>query len=387
MRELTDRRYWDHLWTHSDEGAAQAPGISVVRDQHQAHLARLFAERLAPGRRFLEIGAGGSAWPAWVAAHLGAEAWGIDFSRPGLELAARAAKALAVETRLVEGDLFDRDALPAAAFDVVYSGGFVEHFTDAQPVMERLGELVAPGGVVVTTVPNLGGINGLLQRLVDADCFARHVVFTPAGLDEAHAAGGLVPVAPAEFFGVFDPGSVNFVRQAARLPPFGLRILWAGLSLGRRSAERLAGSLGLPHGGRLLAPNLIGIYRQSSGVTRQAGGDARPSSGRRAASRRGAARPHAAPRAGRAAWGRDAVELDEPGDQALPGGTLVGKKATALGSDHRHPARTVMQAHRILRLVAVLSTGAATGEHFDARLGGERALVGAVGRRPAHGPV
>ena len=81
---------------------------------------------------------------------------------------------------LVEGDLFDRSHLPEHAFDVVYSGGFVEHFPSPGAVMERFLELAAPAGVVVTLVPNLGGLNGALQALADPDTFARHVVHTPA---------------------------------------------------------------------------------------------------------------------------------------------------------------------------------------------------------------
>src|SRR6185503_9630178 len=132
------------------------------------------------------------------------EGWGIDFSRPGLAMAARAAARAGQKVRLVEGDLFDRTRLPAHHFDVVYSGGFVEHFPDAAPLMRRLAELVRPGGVVVTAVPHLRGLNGWLQRLVDPDCFARHVAFTPHSLDAAHASGGLRPLAPAGYVGVID---------------------------------------------------------------------------------------------------------------------------------------------------------------------------------------
>jgi hypothetical protein len=127
--------------------------------------------------------------------------------------------------------------------------------------MRRLGELVAPTGAVVTTVPNLAGLNGLLQRLVDADCLARHVVFDPASLDRAHATGGLVPMVPARYLGVVDPGAVNFARVAERLPALGLKLVWAGLTRLRRAGERLAAAVDVPHGGRWLAPSLLGVYR------------------------------------------------------------------------------------------------------------------------------
>jgi SAM-dependent methyltransferase len=257
---LTDQGYWDAVWSFTDDHLRDAPAIDAEGDAHHAHLDRLFRAQLAPGKRFLEVGAGGSAWPAHVAARHGAEGWGIDFSRGGLGIAAACARRDGVRAQLVEGDFFDPKLLPAGRFDVVYSGGFVEHFPDPGPLMKRMAELLAPGGVVVTGVPNLDGVNGLLQRWVDRDCFARHVVFTPASLDAAHALGGLHPRLPARFMGVLDLGSVNFARLAARLPAPALKLIWAGLSRARRLGERVARGLGAPHGGRHFAPGLIGVY-------------------------------------------------------------------------------------------------------------------------------
>jgi SAM-dependent methyltransferase len=258
---LTDQSYWDSVWSYTGDHLREAPIIGA--DLHQAYLAERFRCHLRPGGRFLEVGAGGSAWPAFIAARFRAEAWGIDFSRGGLALAAACAGRDGVKVRLVEGDFFAADRLPKAAFDVIYSGGFVEHFPDAKPLMRRFAELLAPGGVVVTAVPNLDGMNGLLQRLCDRACFERHVVFTPASLDAAHALGGLRPVEPAGFLGVFDPGSVNFARMASKLPAPALKLVWAALSQSRKAAERVANRLGLRHGGRLFAPGIVGVYCQT----------------------------------------------------------------------------------------------------------------------------
>jgi 2-polyprenyl-3-methyl-5-hydroxy-6-metoxy-1,4-benzoquinol methylase len=257
---LTDPAYWDDVWTFTEAHLAEAPRVQVDRDRHQAHLARLIRHHLPPGGRFLEIGAAGSPWPAYVARQEG-DSWGIDFSRRGLAIAAACAHRDGARVSLVEGDLFDRARLPERAFDVVYSGGFVEHFPDPRPVMERLAELVTPGGAVITTVPNLDGVNGAVQRWVDADCFARHVVFTPDSLDAAHRLARLRPLVPAHFVGALDLGSVNLSRLASRLPRLALRVLWAGLYGSRRAAEALVDRLGVTHGGRLFASALVGVYR------------------------------------------------------------------------------------------------------------------------------
>jgi len=255
---LTDQSYWEAVWQFTGAFAA-TPTPRINDAMTDRFLQQAFAAHLGPGRRFVEIAAGGSPWPAWVAAVLGAEAWGIDFSRAGLALAARAVAPGGARVTLVEGDLFDPEKLPEASFDVVYSGGFIERFSSPRPVMERLADLLTPGGVVVTIVPNLCGINGALQKLVDRDIFHRHISLPPASLDAAHATAGLVPVEPARYLDLVDLGTVNLTRVAMHLP----RPMWHALSyaltLLRRAGLWYGVRLGA-EGGRWWAPMLGGVY-------------------------------------------------------------------------------------------------------------------------------
>ena len=258
---LTDQTYWDEVWQFTGDYASE-PSARVETAMTDRFLQAAFAAHLAPGRRFVEIGAGGSQWPGHVARTLGADAWGIDFSRPGLTLAARAAADVRARVKLVDGDLFDPSRLPEHAFDVVYSGGFIEHFPSPRAVMERFVALLAPGGVVVTLVPNLGGVNGALQKLADRDTFARHVVHTPASLDAAHASANLLPVEPTRYLDVIDLGCVNLSRLATSLPRHVWRSLNYGMSLMRRAGIVWSARTG-SDGGRLFAPMLGGVYRRA----------------------------------------------------------------------------------------------------------------------------
>jgi SAM-dependent methyltransferase len=257
---LTDESYWNGVWSfNADHATSAAPAIE--RGATTEWRVEAFKRILRPGKRFIEIGAAGSAWPAFVAAGMGAEAWGIDFSANGLELTARAAGPNQDRIRLVEGDVFDKEKLPYGAFDVVYSGGFVEHFPEPHALMERLAELLAPGGVVVTAVPNLCGVNGDLQRIVDRETFDKHVVISPERLDAAHATAGLMPVEPARFIGVVDLTAVNFSNLAARMPPLVFKTLSYLLAKVRLAGEWY-GSATRSSGGRLWAPMVGGVYRK-----------------------------------------------------------------------------------------------------------------------------
>jgi SAM-dependent methyltransferase len=258
---LTDESYWDSVWSFFDQDPAGLEPPRIYPEPTALWRDDAIGRFLARGRRFLEIGAGGSPWPAHVAQKYGAEAWGIDFSRPGLALAARAVASNHRLVRLIEGDFFDPAKLPAGTFDLVYSSGFVEHFTSPQPLMKRMAELLKPDGVVVTSVPNLGGLNGTLQRLADRETFDRHVVISPTKLDAIHALGGLVPVLPARYIGVVDLSSVNYSRLAGRMPPLLLRGLQFTLAKVLQ-AGGLYHRLTRRDGGPWLAPMVGGIYRR-----------------------------------------------------------------------------------------------------------------------------
>ncbi|HEX3867524.1 MAG TPA: class I SAM-dependent methyltransferase [Gemmatimonadaceae bacterium] len=253
---LTDEGYWDSIWNFTERNAA-APALEV--DPSTRWRDAQIAAHLGPGKRFLEIGAGGSPWPAHVANKYQSEAWGIDFSRQGLQLAARAVTCDRRLVHLVAGDFFDRSALPSGAFDVVYSAGFVEHFPEPLELMRRVAELLKPGGVVVTTVPNLCGINGLMQRVLDVETYRRHVVIAPADLDAAHALGGLVPLRRARYVGVIDLSAVNYASVAEKTSPLILRTIQFAMSK-LRAAGSVFDMLTHRDGGRWLAPMVGGVY-------------------------------------------------------------------------------------------------------------------------------
>jgi trans-aconitate methyltransferase len=91
---------------------------------------------------------------------------GVDFS-PRLEEFSQACARDKVSIECVFADF--RRWEPATCFDLVYSCGFVEHFQDYPAVIERHWQCVAPGGLLVLTVPLLTPY----QRVV------RHLVYTP----------------------------------------------------------------------------------------------------------------------------------------------------------------------------------------------------------------
>jgi 2-polyprenyl-3-methyl-5-hydroxy-6-metoxy-1,4-benzoquinol methylase len=205
--DIAHPEHWEKVWKETPN----VHGFSRF-NYYDYRLARLFTSIAAAGARVLEIGCGGSRWLAFHDRVLRCEVWGIDYSPEGFRLAAESNPGPLAAGHLVQADFFDSTSLPLAYFDVIYSLGFIEHFSDPTEVTRRCAELLRADGVVMTLVPNFTSLYGRLQKAADAEIFAKHVVMAPGDLDRYHQAAGLVPEMPAQYWGCFAPGVVNFGR-------------------------------------------------------------------------------------------------------------------------------------------------------------------------------
>jgi SAM-dependent methyltransferase len=113
----------------------------------RAELARI--ERHAPARgRLVDLGC----WVGFLAAEARLRGWDASGVEPSRWAAARA-RSRGVE--VVEAPLFEAD-LPAGAFAAVTMGDVVEHLPDPGAALDRVGTLLAPGGVVWIATPDAG---------------------------------------------------------------------------------------------------------------------------------------------------------------------------------------------------------------------------------------
>jgi 2-polyprenyl-3-methyl-5-hydroxy-6-metoxy-1,4-benzoquinol methylase len=146
------------------------------------------------GKKLLELGCGGSAFLPYFWREFGLQVDGIDYSERGCELARQMCEVNGVPTRIVCSDFFQAPPGMLAAYDVVASFGVVEHFTDTEKTLAQFARFLRPGGLMITTVPNLDGLVGLAQRTLASDIFGKHVVIKSDIFRQAHKNAGLVIV-------------------------------------------------------------------------------------------------------------------------------------------------------------------------------------------------
>jgi SAM-dependent methyltransferase len=120
----------------------------------------------------LEVGAVPGNHLVYFAKEFGYRVAGIDYSSEFPRIA---------ETLTLNGvepiELFHEDVFrfcPHRLYDVVFSGGFVEHFDPPEPVIALHAKLIAPGGWLLLAVPNTRYLHAWLMRLNCPEVLAVH---------------------------------------------------------------------------------------------------------------------------------------------------------------------------------------------------------------------
>lgn len=154
---LTDRGFWDA--SRSGFVPTRIRGTPFDKVLHR-YLPR------GGQRSIVEIGAYPGGYLLAMARDLDLRPTAIDYTEHAQDIARLFAYNGLAAPEILNEDFFEVQVAP---FDVVTSFGFVEHFEDLGPVMDRHVDMVSEGGHLVISVPYIGGWQGLLRRLVYTD--------------------------------------------------------------------------------------------------------------------------------------------------------------------------------------------------------------------------
>lgn len=146
--------HWDTTWRHEPKLRLPRPYGTTVRD-----LMLLLRREVKPGMKFLEIGCAPGKILAWTSAVLGADVSGVDYSAQGIEVSRKLFESVGVRGDLRQEDIF-QNSFDFGTFDVVFSGGVIEHFDDPTEIVKIHVSLAKPGGLALIIIPNFRGVYG-----------------------------------------------------------------------------------------------------------------------------------------------------------------------------------------------------------------------------------
>jgi len=205
------KSYWDHTWENKSSPQAIDPrgkGLNYYVDRKFHEFFReTFSELDTKERRILEIGCAGSQWLPYFAKEFGFRVSGLDYSERGCQQARKILANEGVEGEVVCCDFFSPPQSMLKAFDVVVSFGVVEHFENTAGSLSAFSEFLKAGGLIVTNIPNMAGLVGSLQKVLNRPVFDIHVPMDDRMLAAGHESS--LQVLSCRYFLIVNWGVVN----------------------------------------------------------------------------------------------------------------------------------------------------------------------------------
>jgi glycosyltransferase involved in cell wall biosynthesis/O-antigen/teichoic acid export membrane protein/2-polyprenyl-3-methyl-5-hydroxy-6-metoxy-1,4-benzoquinol methylase len=238
---LTDKQFWDS--THLDEkkGLATVLGSSDVERQTlksriKIKIKALLGRRLldymrsyedyllwdviynkhlpnGEGLKVLEVGSAPGEHLVRLSKTYGFTPYGIEYSESGVELNREVFAANGIDPdNVIYADFLSDEVHERykGAFDIVISRGFIEHFTDVRSIVEKHINLLAEGGQLIISIPNLNGLNYALGSLFHKEIIPLHnlTIMEKGEFTKLFDDQGISPLL-CRYYGTFNFGLFN----------------------------------------------------------------------------------------------------------------------------------------------------------------------------------
>lgn len=195
-QDKAGEEYWSSFW----QQYTMPPPVQLTPPDASNYAFReihSFYEKVLPkgSLQLAEIGCGNSVYLSYYHRYFGYAVSGLDYSAYGCEQTRKILERDCVPGTIHQGDLFHPPAALTGTFDIVCSFGVVEHFDDTTDVIRHIAAFSKPGGLIVTTIPNLTGITGWLQKWMNRPVYNIHRVMGLKELEKHCRAAGLEVIA------------------------------------------------------------------------------------------------------------------------------------------------------------------------------------------------
>lgn len=206
------KQYWNDSWIASEIPCPIDPhklGVNNYTNRRfHEYFCQKFLGRKNQGLKLLEIGSARSAWLPYFAKEFGFKVYGIDYSEIGCQQARQVLAKAAVEGEIICANFFDPPKNMLGLFDVVVSFGVAEHFTDTTACIAKFSQFLKPEGILITIIPNLTGLIGVLQKSLNKKVYDIHVPLNIRDLSLAHLQANL-SVVECRYFISLNLGIIN----------------------------------------------------------------------------------------------------------------------------------------------------------------------------------
>lgn len=188
MAQLTTGKYWDEVYRrcHRDAGNSLSAWFKRRIKSLLGSQIKLFSrnysdyvlwERIYPAylpvsqnAEVLEIGSAPGDYLVRLHRSFGWDTYGVDYAEAAATQNKQIFQAAGINPQqVIFSDAFGPDFQTAyqQRFDVVFSRGVIEHFTDFKGPLEGHWGVLKPGGLAVISIPNYRGLNYFMKLIFD----------------------------------------------------------------------------------------------------------------------------------------------------------------------------------------------------------------------------
>lgn len=186
--------YWTQFWKNFQLPAPiniHSPSVNEFpsRVLHELFV-KSFSSIETKGKKLLEIGCGNSVFLPYLQKEFGFDVTGIDYSEFGCEQSKKILERDNVKGTIIHADALNPPMELLGTFDVVCSFGVIEHFAHTAETLSAFARFLKPGGLLITTLPNMKGATGLLHKWLNKPVYDVHVPLDKQDMHKAlHDAG------------------------------------------------------------------------------------------------------------------------------------------------------------------------------------------------------
>lgn len=193
---LSKKDDWEKIW---DEGPPmltfdpENPFFSDIHSLLKRHLPR------DKSFRCLEVGCYPGTYLWYFSEYFGYQPYGLEYVEKCAEKCRNHMHDLGLNAKIYHADLFS--FTPEEKWDVVFSVGFIEHFTDTRDVVRKHLDLLKPGGYLVLIIPNHSGLNGKILKAIDKEKYDIHNHMNYDDMKQSVAAAGKATIIAGGYYG------------------------------------------------------------------------------------------------------------------------------------------------------------------------------------------
>ena len=165
--ELANKEYWEQSWKKSNK-------LEVTYNKNPFE--KQFSKHISAdngGEYALEIGCVPGIFLGHLGKDFGFNVEGIDYVEGAAQTTTNTLQKFGIENAKIYEEDFLRWT-PPRLYDLTCSFGFIEHFLDVDPVVDKHVEALRPGGTLILEIPNFSGLQFWLHYFLDRQNLERH---------------------------------------------------------------------------------------------------------------------------------------------------------------------------------------------------------------------